>query len=231
MSCHITRLGSVCNWELPLVGRLGYHLGGETTLESDRATRRTGAVRTSGRAARVVEQVLVATASELSRVGFAALRVDDVAARSGVNKTTIYRRWPTRADLVAAAIRHQKPPIVHGEGSLRDDLRALAHAFVGFHASPIGRGIVRVMQTEVGHPELEPVVRAIRAESRAARAELVRAAIARGELPPKTDAGLVADMIFATVLLRLVTFDEPVDDALLDRIIDLVMLGARALAE
>jgi AcrR family transcriptional regulator len=35
-----------------------------------------------------------ATAEELSRVGYAAMRVEDVAARSGVHKTTIYRRWP-----------------------------------------------------------------------------------------------------------------------------------------
>ena len=55
-------------------------------------TRRTEGVRVKGRAARVVTDVLVATAEELSRVGYSALRVEDVATRSGVNKTTIYRR-------------------------------------------------------------------------------------------------------------------------------------------
>lgn len=195
-------------------------------METERPTRRTGSVRITGRAARVVEQVLGATAEELSRVGYAALRVEDIAARSGVNKTTIYRRWPTRAELVAAAIRKQKPPIVHGEGMrLRDDLKALSRAFVAFHATPVGRGIVRVMQTELGHPELEPVVRALRTESRAARAELVTRAIERGELPAGTDPLLVADMIFATMLLRLVTYGEPIDDALIDRLVDVVVRG------
>lgn len=67
-------------------------------------TRRTGNARTRGRAANVVHRVVSATADELSRVGYAALRVEDVAARSGVHKTTIYRRWPTKTELVAATI-------------------------------------------------------------------------------------------------------------------------------
>ena len=64
--------------------------------------RRTEGVRVQGRSARVVEIVLKATAEELGRVGFLALRIDDVAERSGVNKTTIYRRWASKEELVAA---------------------------------------------------------------------------------------------------------------------------------
>lgn len=45
-----------------------------------------------------------ATADELRRAGYTALRVEDVAAPSGVHKTTIYRRWPTKAELLAATI-------------------------------------------------------------------------------------------------------------------------------
>ena len=71
-------------------------------------TRRTEGVLTGGRSARIVDGVLEATAEELSRVGYAALRVDEVAERSGVNKTTIYRRWPTKSDLVRATLEHFK---------------------------------------------------------------------------------------------------------------------------
>ena len=74
-------------------------------LEPKPNTRRTEGVRVKGRAARVVSDVLIATAEELTRVGYAAFRVEDVAARSGVNKTTIYRRWPTKPELVTAAVR------------------------------------------------------------------------------------------------------------------------------
>src|SRR5512138_898011 len=65
-------------------------------------SRRTGvrAARVGGRSERVVRDVLAAAAAEMARVGYVALRVEDVAARAGVNKTTVYRRWPTKADLV-----------------------------------------------------------------------------------------------------------------------------------
>src|SRR5688572_4371387 len=94
-------------------------------LASSDGTRRTAGVRVRGRAADVVERVLTATGEELSRAGYAALRVEDVAARSGVNKTTIYRRWPNKAELVAAALREMTTqPAAIDTGSLRDDLRA-----------------------------------------------------------------------------------------------------------
>ena len=58
-----------------------------------------GRARVGGRSARVVSAVLRMTLEVLGQEGYAGLRVEDVAARAGVNKTTIYRRWPTRADL------------------------------------------------------------------------------------------------------------------------------------
>jgi len=51
-----------------------------------------------------VSRVLETTLEVLGRVGYASLRVEDIATRAGVNKTTIYRRWPSRADLVVAAL-------------------------------------------------------------------------------------------------------------------------------
>ncbi|MEV3975004.1 helix-turn-helix domain-containing protein [Streptomyces sp. NPDC050698] len=51
--------------------------------------------RPGGRSARVRKAVLAATAAELSERGFAAMTIEDIAARSGVHKTTIYRRWST----------------------------------------------------------------------------------------------------------------------------------------
>ena len=52
------------------------------------------------RGPRLVEKVLQVTLEEVGRVGFAALSVETVAALAGVNKTTIYRRWPTKFELV-----------------------------------------------------------------------------------------------------------------------------------
>ena len=68
------------------------------------ARTRTSRARVGGRSARVVATVLRTTLEVLGQQGYAGLRIEDVAARAGVNKTTIYRRWPTKEDLIAAAI-------------------------------------------------------------------------------------------------------------------------------
>ena len=52
--------------------------------------------RVGGRSARIVARVLETTLEVLGHEGFGRLRIEDVASRAGVNKTTIYRRWPTR---------------------------------------------------------------------------------------------------------------------------------------
>ena len=75
----------------------------------------------------VVENVRAATLAELTRVGFAGFTIDGVARAAGVNRTTIYRRWPTREALLASAVeplleRYDADPAT---GSLSGDLLAL----------------------------------------------------------------------------------------------------------
>ena len=62
----------------------------------------TGA-RTGGRSARVVKEVLAAALTTFAEQGYARLSIESVALRAGVNKTTVYRRWPTKAELLGAA--------------------------------------------------------------------------------------------------------------------------------
>src|SRR5262245_18589755 len=82
--------------------------------------------RTGGRSARVVATVLRTTLEVLGQQGYAGVRIDDIAARAAVNKTTIYRRWPTRADLVIAALTSLAvPPKAVETGRLEADLHAM----------------------------------------------------------------------------------------------------------
>src|SRR4030095_5129663 len=82
-------------------------------------------VRVGGRSARVVADVLRTTLEVLGQEGYAGLRIDDVALRAGVNKTTIYRRWPTRADLVIATLTAlASPPTAIETGCLERDLQS-----------------------------------------------------------------------------------------------------------
>jgi AcrR family transcriptional regulator len=195
-------------------------------------TRRTEGVRVKGRAARVVSDVLIATAEELSRVGYAALRVEDVAGRSGVNKTTIYRRWPTKPELVGAALRAVwESPEVPDTGSLRNDFVSSLKKTAAFAMSPIGRGLTRVIQIESAHPEVEPIARSLREEYRELRQVLVQRGIDRNELPANTDPRLLTDMMAAPIFYRLFTEGETVAAEYIERVVDVVLCGVKACCE
>ena len=196
--------------------------------ETKARTRRTEGVRVKGRAARVVSDVLTATAEELSRVGYAALRVEDVALRSGVNKTTIYRRWPTKPELVGAALRAVwEPPDVPDTGSVRGDFIASLAKTAAFAMSPIGRGLTHVIQLERAHPEVEPSARGLREEYRKLREQLVNRAIQRGELAAEVDPRFVSDLMSAPIFSRLFTDGESVDASFIEAVVDVVLTGLR----
>jgi AcrR family transcriptional regulator len=177
----------------------------------------------------VVDSVLTTAAEELGRVGFAALRVDDVAARSGVNKTSIYRRWPTKGLLVMAALEHVSPaPAMPDTGSLREDLAEAARDMCIWAQTPLKRGLYRMLQAERDDPDLDAVIRRRRAEHIAARAALVTRSIERGELPADTDALLLAELVMSPMMVRVIHANEPVEDPFIYSVIDMVLAGARA---
>lgn len=194
-----------------------------------RPTRRTEGVRVQGRSARVVEAVLDATAVELGQAGFRGLRIEDVATRSGVNKTTIYRRWPTKIDLVRATMERlaDEPTIPHG-GSLRGDLSALVREVRDRLEQPVTRGFVRMIQAERAEPEVAALLRDLRARHLAARRVIFERAIQRGELPPDSDATLLVEFTMAPLLARLVHLQIEADDRFLDALVAMIVAGASA---
>lgn len=206
-------------------------LWGRVDDSSDEAgrTRRTEGLRVQGRSARVVEQVLDAVTEELGRVGFGALRVEDVAARSGVNKTTIYRRWPTKVELVTAAlVRVTEDPEVPDTGALRSDLLTLMNEIIARVATDKGRGVVRMIQVERALPEFEEVVRQLRKQHHDARRKLFDRAVERGELPKGTDTALLVELTIAPLMSRLVHVGVEADAQFVETLVDVIVAGARA---
>lgn len=191
-------------------------------------TRKTIGARTGGRAERVVRVVLKATLAELARVGYGALRTEDVATRAGVAKTTIYRRWPTKFELVDAAIRAKARvgEEVADTGNARADLLALALASLDRLKTPIGRAVARLITTEASNPEVERLARRLREDSRTSRARVVERAKERGELPSDVDAMLVVELIFAPIVSRAIRFGELPEPEYVARVVDLVLTGA-----
>jgi AcrR family transcriptional regulator len=177
----------------------------------------------------VVEKVLRATAEELGRVGYSALRVEDIATRSSVNKTTIYRRWPTKVDLISAAIRHfTELPTPPDTGSLRADIVALLKYTAAKVQTPAGRGIVRTIQLERVHPEIELVTRQIKAEHWKLRRSVIERGIERGDLPANVDVELLIELMFAPVMRRIAVLHRVADVAYVEKVVDIVLAGARA---
>ena len=192
-------------------------------------TRRTEGVRVQGRSARVVDSVLQATAEQLGEVGFAALRIEDVAARSGVNKTTIYRRWPSKEELVTSLLETLiLVPETPDTGALRSDLVQLLSEIAEAASTPAGRGLMRLIQAERGRPEFAAVLRRRRAEQLAARRTIFERAMARGEIPAGSDTSILVELVMAPLISRLFYAGSEVDARFIGVLVDTVVAGAQA---
>jgi AcrR family transcriptional regulator len=184
--------------------------------------------RTGGRSARVVHDVLEAALDEMARVGYAALRFEDVAARAGVSRTTIYRRWPTKADLVRAAALSMvdDEAAAPDTGSLRRDLVDMLSAKV-CRWSARDVALMRGVMAESTDPDLVALVRLVRSRHDDRYAAMVERAIMRGELPRGTDPRLVVEPIAAPFHLRLCLLSETSTREEIERVVDVVLAGAR----
>jgi AcrR family transcriptional regulator len=173
-----------------------------------------------------VAAVLRSTLEVLGRRGYAGLRIEDVAEESGVNKTTIYRRWATRTDLVIAAlVGLAVPPVATETGRLECDLCATFMTATTLRATRAGRGVVRALIAERGDPEVDRVCEAIRERHRAPARDLLTRARRRGDLPRHADVELMLDVLIGTVYSRLRESAGPLDEKWVRSVVRLVLAG------
>ncbi|MGI9613557.1 MAG: TetR/AcrR family transcriptional regulator [Acidimicrobiales bacterium] len=190
---------------------------------------RVGEQRPGGRAERVRTAVLEAAAELLTEVGYEKMRVDDVAARAGVHKTTVYRRWPTKAALTAdaAALNSAEAVPIPDTGTVARDLQLLARevaANIGTEdGSRRSRSIAAAAATS---DELATAMHGFWAHRLALSAQVVQRGIERGELPPSTDAKLIVETVIGPLWVRLLLTGEPITQELADQVVELVTHGA-----
>ncbi len=171
------------------------------------------------------EAILRATLDEYAERGYEGMSVDAVAARAGVGKATIYRRYQSKTDLIVAAgsaVVHEDwvPP---AGDDLRADLRAvLEHIRDGF-STTAGRAARMVVADSWSHPELAEAFQGLVAQRRASTRRIIDKAIARGELAANLDADVVTDLFAGPVFYRLFISGAPIDDVYIDSIIDSVI--------
>jgi AcrR family transcriptional regulator len=174
-----------------------------------------------------VATVLRSTLEVLGERGFVGLRIEDVAARAGVNKTTVYRRWPSRTDLVIAALTAlATPPTAVETGRLECDLHATFMTATTLPSTRVGRGVIRALIAERGDPEVERVVRVVKERHRAPARTLLEHARRRGDLPRRIDIELLLDVLTGTIHGRLRDCPRPLDALWVRRVVRLVLAGA-----
>jgi AcrR family transcriptional regulator len=190
---------------------------------------RVGEQRPGGRAARVRAAVLRATAELLTEVGYDQVSVDEIAARAGVHKTTVYRRWSTKPVLIADAVRvHSDENVpIPDTGTLSGDLQALARSVVANIGSEGGARRSRsIAASAATSHELAEGMHSLWAERLASTGLVVERAIDRGELPPHSDPNLIIETLIGPLWIRLLLTGEPITDDLADRVAELVTAGA-----
>jgi AcrR family transcriptional regulator len=174
--------------------------------------------------------ILAATLELLGEDGFDGLSIEAVAARAGVGKTTVYRRWPSKIPLVVDALTAMKAPTV---SAVPDDMStrdALLRAMSGF-AKPNEGSAARVLAGLVDamsrNAELAQAVRTVLvAERERGLVAVIERGKQRGEIRPDVDARVMVDLLGGPVVLRRLITGQPVNQRLTHTIVDLVLDGA-----
>jgi len=174
--------------------------------------------------------VLRATLDAFAADGYRGLTIEDVAARSGVAKTTIYRWWPSKLALLLEAISViRQRATVPDTGSVRDDLVAHLRQFIALHRDPrTVRMLADLLAEAARTPELSTARSAYAAAQRAPLRAALERGIARDELPAELDCELAMDLLLAPVVNRALATGGPLSPELAERIADSVLDGLRS---
>jgi AcrR family transcriptional regulator len=161
------------------------------------------------------DAIVAAFYDELAEGGHDKLTMDRVAARAGVGKAALYRRWRSKeqmlAELVAALGDDEETP-APDLGSLRDDLYALLRETIEVGNDPLIRQVMAyAIAIARNSPEFIQAIRRVPGPSREAGQVILQRAIDRGELGPGTDLEIALDVITSPMWMRLILAGETLD--------------------
>lgn len=175
------------------------------------------------------QAILAAAVSIIGADGYAALSIERIARESGAGKQTVYRWWPTKADVVMEALLHKAEmhiPVPH-TGSVHDDVREFLAASWRLARMPQVADLLRALAAEA---QLDP---AFAGRFRDAFIKHRRAAlttILSRHSPPQLAPGIrvstLVDIVFGVLWYRLLIMPTDFDDALTDELANLITMGA-----
>ena len=173
--------------------------------------------------------ILTATLELLAERGLAAMSIEEVAARAGVGKTTIYRRWPSKGllalDAFVASFREEQAQ--PDTGTLRGDMISALRAWVrAVTETPMGSMLTGLIAEAQHDPELrgawrDRVLEPLREQNRT----MLDRAIARGEIDPSVDREVVLDLFFGAAEHRLLLGHLPMTDDFIAEVVDVILTG------
>ncbi|PKV89716.1 TetR/AcrR family transcriptional regulator [Streptomyces sp. TLI_146] len=190
--------------------------------ESSTSSSRRGA---NGSGPRAAERIHEATLELLIERGYQRLTVEAVAARAGVNKTTIYRWWPSKGPLLRAALLRSRVLDIDipDTGTLRGDLIALAGQMARLVSGERTGPVARAMLSGGGQDELAFLARDFFADRLERERPLFARAVARGELPADADPALLVDLIAGAVWMRILLRQLPAEEGFVESVVDAVL--------
>jgi AcrR family transcriptional regulator len=173
--------------------------------------------------------ILSATVDLLAERGLDGMSIEEVAARAGVGKATIYRRWPSKGllalDAFVVSFAEQQP--LPDTGTLRGDLVAALSAWVrAVTGTSMGRMLTGLIAEAQYDPELraawrDRVLEPLRAQYRI----MLDRAAARGEIRLSVDQDVVLDLFFGSAQHRLLLGHLPLTEDFIDEVVDVILRG------
>ena len=181
------------------------------------------------RSAEADRAILRAAVDLLADEGYGGVTMEGVAARAGVGKATVYRRWPCKSALIVDAVDacRESASQAPDTGSVRGDLLVFVRGFMHhLRTSDAGRVMPALIAELSRSPELASAFREnFVAPRRAKVLEAVRRGVERGEVRDGVDAELVADGVVALLMHRVLVTGMAIDDELPERVVDLLCRG------
>jgi AcrR family transcriptional regulator len=181
------------------------------------------------------ERALATAAEILRREGYSRLTMERVAGKSGVAKTTIYRRWPTKAALCMELYLEVAGRELHDPdtGDVAGDLRHICNMVVRLQTRTVaGPAFIGLVAEALSNPKSSASFLAEFAERRRELTRRVlKRAIHRGEIRADTDVDLVIDALGGATTFRLLQRHAPLSRRFADALVTLVLSGCRVRKE
>lgn len=181
------------------------------------------------RSERVRRLVLATTADLVAEVGVERASIDEVASRSGVAKSTIYRHFASKQALVVEAVHScTHIPVVTDTGSLRDDLISCFSGMTkASYEGRLGDMMLSLMDAAQRDPELGRLVRAQADQRRRFATDVIERAVGRGELPADVDVDLLVTMLSGPLVYTKLVRRQRVTEELVASVVDNVLAPYR----